>query len=105
MHDIEFKFEEVALCIGETIDRRQNIAFIYGTASITVHGRGDWEIEEVWLESPLMNEPKIKINPTSPAWGMIVDSINHDCGDNLWDKTIEFVAEHSDDRTRAERYA
>lgn len=93
MHDIEHKFEEVALCIGEADQRRQNIGFLYGTASITVHGKGYWEIEEVWLESPLMNEPRTRLDFKNPVWDMVVESINHDCGDSIWDKTIEFVAE------------
>lgn len=93
MYDLEYKFEEVALCVGETIDRRQNIALISGVAYATVNGKGDWEIDEVWLESPLLNEPRVKLDPTDLLWGMVVDSINHDCGDNLWHKTIEFVAE------------
>ena len=105
MHDIEYKFEEVALCVGETTERRQNIAFISGVASITIIGKGHWEIEEVWLESPLLNEPRVKLDMTDLLWTHVVDSIEHDCGDNIWDKTIDFCAESHDDRTYMERMA
>jgi hypothetical protein len=104
MYDIEHRFQEVALCVGETTERRQNISLINGLAYISVYGRGEWEIEEVWMESPLHNEPKIKLDPTNLIWGMVVDSISNDCGDQLWDKTVEFIAEHDDsDRPHMER--
>lgn len=105
MYDLEYKFEEVPLCIGETLDSRLNIALINGIASITVHGKGDWEIEEVWLDSPLINERRIKIDPTQTLWGQVTESIEHSCGDSIWDKTIEFCAESHDDRTYMERMA
>ena len=91
MFDIDHKFSEVALCIRSSDNKRHTIALIDGNALITVIAKGEWDFEEIELYSPLAGDPETTIKFGHPLWDMLCESINHDCGDEIYTETIEVM--------------
>jgi hypothetical protein len=90
MYDIEHKFEEVALCVSAGKDgQRHNIALVTGVAIINVFGKGRWEYDSITLQSPIAAEPDTTFDSRHPLFDALVDSIDHECGEKLWEETLE----------------
>ena len=96
MAEFDFSFEDVGLALGkDTTGKRQTIALITGSARIETQGRGrdtEWQILSVELESPvgpLDKHTGATIGPLHPLINFIIESIEYDCGDRIWDEALE----------------
>jgi len=113
MSQFTFEFEEACLTLGKDKNgKRQSIALISGIATIEPNGRGremEWEIVSVELQCPILSDKcadVTTIEPGHPLFNAVVESIEWDYGDKIWDEALEAGRPDPDaayDRMRDER--
>lgn len=96
MAQFDYSFEEICLTLGkDKSNKRQSIALITGSATIETSGRGrdtEWEIISVEIECPIISgwcAVSTTIEPGHPLFSSVVESIEWDCGDKIWDECNE----------------